>query len=118
MLDRRKHERRPTYWGGKISFNRHQSLLDCLVRNTSEFGATLVLTGTTFLPRDFDLQIPKHQAEYRARIVWRRAEEVGVQFEAAHAGAAPDRPTTIRLQPKSPPGGTSLRVGEMTPMAL
>jgi hypothetical protein len=119
MLERRKQQRQRTYWGGKISFNRHQSLLDCLVRNTSEFGAKLVLSGTTFLPRDFDLQIPKHRTEYRARIVWRRADEVGVQFEPAHAGDAPDRPTLIPRRPKPQPNGTSFRVGnELTPMAL
>jgi hypothetical protein len=89
MLERRKQQRLPAYWTGRISYNRTESLAECLIRNTSGDGAKLVLNGATFLPREFDLNIPKHRADYRAKVIWRRSEEVGIAFERVQSGDAP-----------------------------
>jgi hypothetical protein len=119
MQERRKQDRQPAYWAGKIAFNRRQSLLDCLVRNTSESGAKLVLEATTFVPRDFDLMILKHGAEYRAKVVWRRAEEVGVRLERVQVAIASDRVLPVRQRVEFRRDRVVLDVGaELTPMAL
>ena len=118
MVDRRTNERRPAYWAGQIRFNQRKSVLDCLVRNASGSGVKLVLTGATFVPRDFELLIPKNHAEYRAKVVWRQSDEIGVHLEPTRAGSSTGR-TTIRKQGKFPQTQMSFRaVGELTPMAL
>jgi PilZ domain len=89
MLERRKQQRWPAYWAGQISFKRSGSVADCLIRNTSGEGAKLVLSGTIFVPREFDLTIPKHRADYRAKVIWRRSEEVGVAVERIGAADVP-----------------------------
>jgi PilZ domain len=78
MLDRRKQQRWPAYWAGQISFQSSQSVCECLIRNTSGGGAKLMLRGAVFVPREFELHIPKDRADYQAKVVWRRSEELGV----------------------------------------
>src|SRR5215471_14114962 len=78
MRDRRKQQRWPAYWAGQISFQSSQSACECLIRNTSGGGAKLMLRGAVFVPREFELHIPKHRADYQAKVVWRRSEELGV----------------------------------------
>jgi hypothetical protein len=78
MQDRRKRKRWPAYWAGRISFKSSQSACECLIRNTSDGGAKLRLRGAVFVPREFELHIPKHRADYQAKVVWRRSEELGV----------------------------------------
>ena len=119
MTERRTNERRPAYWAGKITFNRRQSLLDCLVRNASDCGAKLVLTGTTFVPREFELVIAKSKAEYRARVMWRQGEEVGIQFEQATARDAKRSIRRASEDQLNKDNNLSFRAtGQLTPMGL
>src|SRR5215213_4399665 len=67
----------------KISFNNGQSTLDCLIRNLSDTGAKLIVSAAVTLPECFDLIIPQKSVTRRARIAWRRGEEIGVRFEDA-----------------------------------
>jgi len=64
----------------KISFNNGQSTLDCLIRNLSDTGAKLIVSAAVTLPECFDLIIPQKSETRRARIAWRRGEEIGVRF--------------------------------------
>jgi len=57
MLDRRREQRYPAYFGGTISFNRRLSVADCVVKNTSRLGAKLVFHNTTFVPAECDLAV-------------------------------------------------------------
>jgi hypothetical protein len=38
----------------------------------------LVFADPTLLPTDFDIQVAQWKEAFRARLVWRRAEQVGV----------------------------------------
>src|SRR3954454_10938225 len=67
----------------KISFNNGQSALDCLIRNLSDTGAKLIVSAAVTLPECFDLIVPPKSLTRRARIAWRRAEQIGVRFEDA-----------------------------------
>jgi hypothetical protein len=119
MLERRKQQRWPAYWAGRISFKQSGSVAECLIRNTSGDGAKLVLSGTVFVPREFDLNIPKHRADYRAKVIWRRTEEVGVAFERIDTGDVP-LPASRLTRPQMAQQSTgSLAAHEpLTPMAL
>ncbi len=89
MQDRRKTIRRRTYLGGQIAFNQRSSLMDCLVRNISGNGAKLVFTNTGAVPQEFDLSVHQTARTFRARIIWRRAEEAGVAFLEPRPESAP-----------------------------
>lgn len=89
MQDRRKSPRQRSYFGGQIAFNRRSSLMDCLVRNISGDGARLVFTQTAAVPQEFDLSLHRNERTYRARVVWRRADEAGVVFLEPRPQAAP-----------------------------
>src|SRR3954452_18509216 len=67
----------------QISFNNGQSTLDCLIRNLSDTGAKLIVSATVTLPECFDLIVPPKSLTRRARIAWRRGEEIGGRFEDA-----------------------------------
>jgi hypothetical protein len=89
MQDRRKTTRRRTYFGGQIAFNRQSSLMDCLVRNISAEGARLVFTQTATVPQEFDLSMLQNARTFRAKVIWRRAEEAGVLFLEPRPESAP-----------------------------
>ena len=78
MMDRRREHSRRSLLGAKLSFNHRQSLFDCVIRNFSASGALLVFDDPTLLPTDFDIQVAQWIEAFRARLVWRRAEQVGV----------------------------------------
>ena len=78
MLDRRREQRRRSLLGAKLSFNHRQTLYDCVIRNFSASGALLVFADQTLLPMDFDMQVAQWKEAFRAKLVWRRAEQVGV----------------------------------------
>lgn len=80
MLERRKTVRGRTFLGGVIAFCGKSSTLDCLVRNLSPEGAKVELSHAASVPEEFDLAIAKRDGTFRARLIWRRAEEAGVLF--------------------------------------
>jgi PilZ domain len=89
MIERRKSIRNRSYLGGRISFNRRRSVMDCLVRNLSPDGAKVVFDHTTTVPDEFDLTIARKERTFRARTIWRRADEMGVAFVASSTANAP-----------------------------
>ena len=88
MQDRRRSTRRRSYIGGQIAFNQRSSLMDCLVRNISGGGAKLVFTNTVTVPQEFDLSM-QNARTYRAKVIWRRADEAGVAFLEPRPSSAP-----------------------------
>jgi hypothetical protein len=71
-----------------------------LVRNTSDGGAKLILRGAVFVPREFELHIPKYRADYQAKVVWRRSEELGVtlvRIDNGHGQTSPAEGARLRI---------------------
>jgi hypothetical protein len=89
MRDRRKTTRTRTYLGAQIAFNQRSSVMDCLIRNFSSDGAKLLFSNSVTVPQEFDLSIPKQERTLRVRIIWRRADEVGVAICRAQSRPAP-----------------------------
>jgi hypothetical protein len=94
MSEERRSERARTLVGAQIIFNNHMSTVDCVIRNISSTGASLVLADTLSVPNEFELHIPQKGRSYRARVVWRSAEGIGVEFHPAYA----KRPQEARLR--------------------
>ncbi|ACA19873.1 conserved hypothetical protein [Methylobacterium sp. 4-46] len=80
MQERRNAPRDRTFLGGSIAFN--DLTVDCLIPNRSRDGAKLIVNGTLFLPREFDLTFKREKRTRRVRLTWRRRDEAGVAFTA------------------------------------
>ena len=79
MEEKRRRTRQRTLKAGKIVFNDGQSVIDCRVRDLSLGGARLVVTTVVGVPDQFVLQV-SGRPQQSCRIVWRRADEIGVAF--------------------------------------
>jgi hypothetical protein len=77
--DARLLSRETAHLQGQITF-KDAFPIDCLVRNFSYIGASLVLPGQADLPDEFDLHIPKRTSRYRVALVWRDEQFCGVRF--------------------------------------
>jgi len=89
MLDRRQKVRDRVYYGGVIAFNARNSTMDCVVDNFSLHGAKVELNNTALMPDEIDFTIPRKGYSCLARIVWRRADAVGLAFRNPKQLSAP-----------------------------
>jgi len=81
MEEHRKRPRHRALKGGKIIFNRRLSVVDCIVRNLSDEGASLEIGSPVWLPETFDLSIPIDGLKRSCRVSWKSATRVGVTFQ-------------------------------------
>jgi hypothetical protein len=79
-MERRRHPRGGSLYGGVIIFNARQSTVDCAVRNFSAHDAKIEMAGTALLPDEFDLAIARKDTSFRVRLIWRNPLDAGVQF--------------------------------------
>jgi hypothetical protein len=89
MLERRKDVRSRTFLGGTVAFNRRASAMDCQVRNFSAAGAKITFANPAVVPDQFDLTITRKARSFRARMVWRAANDAGVAFVNEYEDAVP-----------------------------
>ena len=78
-----------------ISFLNGSFQLETLVRDLSPTGARLAVSTEQTLPELFDISIPKTGLNRRARLVWQRAGEIGIHFEAETVPSRPDPDTDV-----------------------
>lgn len=78
--DGRRSDRMRTFMAAKVSFSNGQSTVDCTIRNISDGGAKLQISGGITLPGEFDLIIPQRHVNRRVRLCWRNDEFCGVAF--------------------------------------
>ena len=98
MVESRRSERVRSFLRAKILFNNQNTSFDCIVRNISQTGAKIEVSNTISVPTHFDLEIPQKGRTYRARIVWRDAEAMGVEFIQAETGANSSEPSESKLE--------------------
>jgi len=77
--EHRKAPRLRTLKGGSITFGPIAGL-ECIVRNLSETGAALEITGETTVPDQFSLIIKPEVVRRNCEVVWRKQKRVGVRF--------------------------------------
>ena len=78
MEERRREVRLRSLLGGRISFRRLQSTMDCVVRNIAPHGAMVVFPHTALTPTEFNLEIPHRGEAYAAKIIWRKHDRAGL----------------------------------------
>lgn len=86
MTDRRGAQRQRTYKGARIVLNQGYSTFDCVVRNLSENGARLGIASLVGVPDNFWLAFDDGR-RFSCRIIWRKPEEIGVEFLDAEGNA-------------------------------
>ncbi len=88
MGERRGSRRSKSFLRGFVYISRKRGALACLIRDLSDKGARIIFSDTVALPDVLDLYIPKRDRTLRARVKWRRNDEIGLAF--AEAAQAPD----------------------------
>jgi PilZ domain len=87
MSERRSARRIKSFLSGSIYVSRKQGALACLIRDLSDKGARIVFSDTVTLPDMFELYIPQRDQTLRARVHWRRNDEIGLAFSDADRAA-------------------------------
>lgn len=80
MMDNRRSPRLRVLKAGKIVFNNACSVIDCVVRNRSESGASLQCEGVLGIPDEFVLVIEAEGARLTCRVVRRQQGRIAVAF--------------------------------------
>lgn len=115
MQERRSFPRGRTYLGGQVAFNGRWSVMDCIVRNMSHYGARVAIESTVPIPREFDLIVPHKGESRRARVVWRNEREIGLAFCDSDASNIVSIETARRLKTiEAERDGLARRVAQLT----
>ena len=103
MTEVRRDERVRALLRARILFNNNSSTIDCTVRNISSGGAKLEISSALTVPSEFDLDVPQKGRTYRARLMWRDANFLGVQFvEKGARDAAQTETQATQLEQEKP----------------
>lgn len=80
FAERRAALRRRTLKGAALSFNKGFGAMECVVRNESRNGALLAFGDALGVPALFELAVNGAAERRAARVRWRTAMLVGVEF--------------------------------------
>jgi len=80
MQEHRQSERVKSFLRAQIIYNNRMSTIDCVVKNISPHGAKVALGDEMSVPNEFDLYIPQKGKTFHARMAWRDAASIGVEF--------------------------------------
>jgi hypothetical protein len=105
--DNRREPRRRVLKGGIVAFNDRRSTLPCTVRDVSDTGARLRVTGSVSAPDTFELIIELDGLEAPCEVVRRNGNEIAVRFLSLPRFASPKRAQVVN--PLVPPQAPSLR---------
>jgi hypothetical protein len=89
MSERRVAPRQKSFLRGCIYFNNRRSVMDCLVRDLTEDGARVIFSHAVNVPDVVELYIPQKEQTLRARVKWRRGDDVGLDFTEPETAASP-----------------------------
>lgn len=92
--------RRRMLKAGTVCFNDRHSTLPCTVRDLSDEGARLRLTGSIDAPDTFELFIELDGIWVDCEVVWRSNKEIGVVFTSPKIQEAPRRTQVLHQTDK------------------
>jgi uncharacterized small protein (DUF1192 family) len=85
MGERRNARRSKSFLQGFVYVSRKRGALACLIRDLSDKGARIIFSDTVTLPDMVELYIPQREQTLRARVQWRRNDEIGLAFIEAES---------------------------------
>jgi hypothetical protein len=80
MNERRTARRMKSFLRGFVYFDKRRGASSCLVRDMNEEGARIIFSEAITLPDVVNLHIPQKEQTLRARVSWRRGDEIGLSF--------------------------------------
>jgi uncharacterized small protein (DUF1192 family) len=80
MGERRNARRSKSFLQGFVYVSRKRGALACLIRDLSDKGARIIFSDTVTLPDMLELYIPQREQTLRAKVHWRRNDEIGLAF--------------------------------------
>ncbi len=89
MGERRNSRRLKSFLRGFVYFDKRRGAMSCLVRDLSGEGARIIFSEAVTIPDMINLHIPQKNQTLRARVTWRRGDEIGLGFSAADPAADP-----------------------------
>jgi hypothetical protein len=87
MNERRQNRRLKSFLRGFVYFDKRRGATSCLVRDLTEEGARIIFSESITIPDVVNLHIPQKEQTLRARVSWRRGDEIGLAFTADMADA-------------------------------
>jgi hypothetical protein len=84
----RRSKRARTFLQARISYGDGAISAECTVNQLSDVGARINIAGSIALPDMFDIVIPQKGATRRAKLIWRKDDQVGVDFFDSHESPA------------------------------
>jgi hypothetical protein len=81
MEDNRTTPRMRRLKEGRVVFNSKRSVMSCIVRDASKFGARVQIGEPYLVPHEFDFVMAGDEPR-AARKIWIRQNEMGLQFIA------------------------------------
>ena len=85
MNERRTAKRMKSFLRGLIYFDKRRGASSCLIRDMNEEGARVIFSEAITLPDTVNLHIPQKEQTLRARVSWRRGDEIGLSFSVKPA---------------------------------
>ena len=79
MEDKRKVARMKRLKEGRVVFNNKRSVMSCVVRDASKFGARVTIGEPYLVPFEFEFVMAGEEPRV-ARKIWIRQNEMGLQF--------------------------------------
>ncbi len=83
MAERRQSRRQKSFLRGFVYFDKRRGVMGCLIRDLCGEGARIIFSETVTIPEVVNLHIPQRELTLRARVHWRRGDEIGLSFSAA-----------------------------------
>ena len=81
MEEYRKSTRAKRLKEGRLVFNNKRSVMSCIVRDASKFGARVTIGEPYLVPFEFEFMMAGEDPK-PARKVWVRQNEMGLEFTA------------------------------------
>jgi hypothetical protein len=85
MGERRSNRRLESFLRGFVYFDKRRGVMSCLVRDLSNEGARIIFSENVTIPDVVNLHIPQKDQTLRARVQWRRGDEIGLAFPAVNS---------------------------------
>jgi hypothetical protein len=79
-MENRRVQRTRVLKGAKLILNSRTSLLDCKVRNLTNFGACLQIASPLGIPQQFDITFDCGRSSRPCRVIWRTDHQLGIEF--------------------------------------
>ena len=79
-IESRRAARVRTFLQARVSYGDGAISTSCTVNQLSDVGARLNIAGAFSLPETFEIAIPQKGLTRRARLVWRKDDQAGIDF--------------------------------------